>query len=217
MVRAIMHGCNGRMGQMITGIVAADADIEIVAGIDVSDHITNTYPVFKSIDECDVQADVIIDFANAAAVDGLLEYSVNKQVPVVLCTTGLSDEQLNKMKEASAKVIAFAERLYTTCLGREAEKEGLEWWAAELANLRQTGTVAASGFFYSPEFLGLNTSDDEYVTRLYRTFMGREPEEAGFEFWTSELKSGKDRQYVFDGFSAAPEFADLCADAGIMR
>lgn len=104
MVRAIMHGCNGRMGQMITGIVAADADIEIVAGIDVSDHITNTYPVFKSIDECDVQADVIIDFANAAAVDGLLEYSVNKQVPVVLCTTGLSDEQLNKMKDASAKV-----------------------------------------------------------------------------------------------------------------
>lgn len=104
MVRAIMHGCNGRMGQMITGIVAADSDIEIVAGVDVSDHITNTYPVFKSIEDCNVEADVIIDFANAAAIEGLLNYSVSKNVPVVLCTTGLSEAQLANMKEASNKV-----------------------------------------------------------------------------------------------------------------
>ncbi len=104
MTRVIMHGCNGRMGQMITGIVAADQDIEIVAGVDVSDHIQNTYPVFKTITECNVEADAIIDFANAAAVDALLDYSVEKQVPVVLCTTGLSEDQLAKMKEASTKV-----------------------------------------------------------------------------------------------------------------
>lgn len=104
MTRIIMHGCNGRMGQMITGIVASDSDAQIVAGIDVSDHIQNTYPVFKSISECDVDADVIIDFANAAAVDALLDYSVAKNIPVVLCTTGLSEEQLANMKECSAKV-----------------------------------------------------------------------------------------------------------------
>ena len=104
MVRAIMHGCNGRMGQMITNIVKEDKDIEIVAGVDVSNHITNTYPVFKSIGECDVEADVIIDFANAAAVEALLDYSTSRQVPVVLCTTGLSPEQLENMKNASAKV-----------------------------------------------------------------------------------------------------------------
>lgn len=104
MTRVIMHGCNGRMGQMITGIVAADNDIEIVAGVDVSDHIQNTYPVFKTINDCDVEADAIIDFANAAAVDDLLKYSVEKQVPVVLCTTGLSEAQLDNMKEASTKV-----------------------------------------------------------------------------------------------------------------
>ena len=104
MVKVIMHGCNGRMGQMITGIVEQDPDIEIVAGVDVSDHIKNAYPVFASIKECDVAADAIIDFANAKAVDDLLEYSVEKQVPVVLCTTGLSEEQLGKMQEASKKV-----------------------------------------------------------------------------------------------------------------
>lgn len=104
MTRVIMHGCNGRMGQMITGIVANDPDVDIVAGVDVSDHIKNTYPVFKSISECDAQADVIIDFANASAVDVLLEYAAGRQIPVVLCTTGLSEAQLEHMKQTSEKV-----------------------------------------------------------------------------------------------------------------
>ena len=104
MTRVIMHGCNGRMGQMITGIVANDPDVDIVAGIDVSDHIQNNYPVYKSISECDAQADVIIDFANASAVDVLLEYAAGRQIPVVLCTTGLSEAQLEHMKQASTKV-----------------------------------------------------------------------------------------------------------------
>ena len=104
MTRVIMHGCNGRMGQMITGIVENDPDVEIVAGVDVSDHIQNSYPVFKSISECDAQADVIIDFANASAVDVLLEYAAGRQIPVVLCTTGLSEAQLEHMKQASEKV-----------------------------------------------------------------------------------------------------------------
>ncbi|MCR4867805.1 MAG: 4-hydroxy-tetrahydrodipicolinate reductase [Lachnospiraceae bacterium] len=104
MTRVIMHGCNGRMGQMITGIVTNDPDVDIVAGVDVSDHIKNNYPVFKSISECDVQADVIIDFANASAVDVLLEYAAGRQIPVVLCTTGLSEAQLEHMKQTSEKV-----------------------------------------------------------------------------------------------------------------
>ena len=104
MIRAIMHGCNGHMGQTITGLCADDEQIEIVAGVDPFDGIKNTYPVFSSLETCGVEADVIIDFANAAAVDDLLDYSVKKQIPVVLCTTGLSEEQLAKVQEASTKV-----------------------------------------------------------------------------------------------------------------
>lgn len=99
-----MHGCNGKMGQVITGIVNEDDDTTIVAGIDPYDDGHNAYPVFSSIEKCDVDADVIIDFANAKAVDALLDYSVSKNIPVVLCTTGLSKEQLDKVKEASNKV-----------------------------------------------------------------------------------------------------------------
>lgn len=104
MVRLIMHGCNGKMGQVITKIVKEDKNAEIVAGVDKYQGISNEYPVFDCIDNCDVQADVVIDFSNAAAVDGLLDYCVGKAIPVVLCTTGLSEEQLEKVKTASEKV-----------------------------------------------------------------------------------------------------------------
>ena len=70
MVRVIMHGCNGRMGQVITEMIAKEAEMEIVAGVDVSDSVHNTYPVFRTLKDCDVEADVVIDFANAKAVDG---------------------------------------------------------------------------------------------------------------------------------------------------
>lgn len=102
MVRAIMHGCNGKMGQVITGLIREDEDIEIVAGVDTYTGLSNDYPVFESIDACNVEADVVIDFSNAAAADRLLEVCVERKLPVVLCTTGLSEEQLKKVEEAAA-------------------------------------------------------------------------------------------------------------------
>lgn len=104
MVRAIMHGCNGKMGRAITTLAKEDAEVEIVAGVDAYTEVANEYPVFDSIEKCDVEADVVIDFSNAKAVDGLLDYCVEKQIPVVLCTTGLSEEQLQEVEEASKKV-----------------------------------------------------------------------------------------------------------------
>ena len=104
MVKAIMHGCNGHMGRVITDIIKNTEGIELVAGIDKYTKVPNDYPVFESISACDVDADVIIDFSNAAAADELLDYCVEKQVPVVLCTTGLSEEQLAKVEESAKKV-----------------------------------------------------------------------------------------------------------------
>lgn len=103
MVRAIMHGCNGKMGQVITNMIKEDAQIELVAGVDKYHGIENTYPVFDSLEECNVEADVVIDFSNAAAVDGLLEVCAERKLPVVVCTTGLSEEQLKKVEDTSKK------------------------------------------------------------------------------------------------------------------
>jgi len=103
MIKAIMHGCNGKMGQTIAGLIAADEEIELAAGVDTYLGLNNPFPVFDNIEKCDVEADVVIDFSNAAAVDGLLEWCAKKNMPCVLCTTGLSEEQLRKVKEVSGK------------------------------------------------------------------------------------------------------------------
>ncbi len=104
MVKMIMHGCNGRMGQMITNIVEKEDDISIVAGIDLFGGQKNDYPVFETLDACDVDADVVVDFSGAKAVDGLLDWCLKTKTPVVLCSTGLSEEQLKRVDEVSKEV-----------------------------------------------------------------------------------------------------------------
>lgn len=103
MVKMIMHGCNGAMGRAVTGLVAEDAAIEIVAGIDISDGPDQGYPVFGSLENCPIAADVVVDFASAGAADALLDYCEAHRLPLVLCTTGLEERQLKRVKEAGSR------------------------------------------------------------------------------------------------------------------
>ena len=103
MVRVIMRGCNGRMGRVISGLLAEDREACLVAGIDLVDDGHNPYPVYKDIRDCDVEADCMIDFSSAAAWDDMLDYCVENKLPCVLCTTGLSDAQLEKIEKGVHK------------------------------------------------------------------------------------------------------------------
>jgi 4-hydroxy-tetrahydrodipicolinate reductase len=89
---------------MIADIVSRDAGIEIVAGVDAFGDAYADFPVYKSIDACKEEADVIIDFSTAAAMEGLFAYSASRNIPVVVCTTGLSEEQTALMKQTAQKV-----------------------------------------------------------------------------------------------------------------
>lgn len=104
MTKIMMHGCNGVMGQVISKIIEETDDAVMAAGVDCQDDGHNDYPIFTNLADCNVDIDAIIDFSAAPAVDALVDYAVEKQIPLVLCTTGLSDEQLEKVKEASTKV-----------------------------------------------------------------------------------------------------------------
>ena len=103
MINIIIHGCGGKMGKVVEGLVKEDSQLTIAAGIDPRD-IQTDYPVFHSVDECTVKADVIIDFSTASAIPALLDYCVKTGTPAVLCTTGFSDELNNQVKEASKSV-----------------------------------------------------------------------------------------------------------------
>ena len=122
-----------------------------------------------------------------------------------------------KATEPSNNAKRFAERLYTKCLGRDAEEEGLMFWSLSLTNLEVTGTVAAYKFFTSQEFIGYGLSDDVYIERLYETFMGRASDAEGKAYWLNELKNGKKRDDVFYGFANSQEFEIICNSYGIER
>lgn len=107
MLKAIIHGCDGKMGQVVGNIIKNDPNIEIVAGVDIRNTTTYTFPVYSSIIDCDMPADVIIDFSTASVVMTVLEYIEVKKIPTVICTTGLSENVINYIKDVSNKVPIF--------------------------------------------------------------------------------------------------------------
>mgnify|MGYP003370179867 CR=1 FL=1 len=103
MIRMILHGCNGTMGQVVSSLVKEDPEIQIVAGVDLNTEKKNDYPVYASWDACKEETDVVVDFAFMKAVDALLDHCALKQLPVVVCTTGLTKEQIAKVEETAKK------------------------------------------------------------------------------------------------------------------
>ena len=86
---------------MIVDLAKEDPELSIVAGVDAFDEGNYPFPVFGNIEDCTIKGDVVIDFSVAAAVDGLLDYCIREKTPCVLCTTGLSQGQLARLKEAA--------------------------------------------------------------------------------------------------------------------
>jgi len=104
-IRVFLNGCNGRMGQVISGLAKESQDLEIVAGSDLNQAVTQSFPVFANAQDCDVEFDVIIDFSNPAALPNLFELIRRTQKPAVICTTGLEESQkkeLDGLAQASA-------------------------------------------------------------------------------------------------------------------
>ena len=112
-------------------------------------------------------------------------------------------------------VTTFVTRFYQLCLNRGPDAAGLQTWADNLLAQIQTGADVANGFIFSPEFIAQNTTDDEFLTILYRAFFNREPDQAGKDGWQAELTSGQDRGVVLNGFLGSQEFITLCEGFGI--
>jgi len=107
MVRLIVSGCNGKMGRMISSCVANRCDCKIVAGFDINTEAAFGYPVYSNPANCDIEADAIIDFSHPSALDGVLNYAKQHNLPVVVATTGLSAEQIEAVKSSSSDIPVF--------------------------------------------------------------------------------------------------------------
>lgn len=104
MIKVILIGCNGRMGQMVTQIVHDDEEIEIAAGIDPFNGRKNDYPVYGDMNDCTEEADAIIDFSSAQEIEKRIDYAIEKKIPLVECSTGLSEEQTKYLLRAGEKI-----------------------------------------------------------------------------------------------------------------
>ena len=107
MVKVAIVGCNGKMGYFVAASVESNPNAQTVFGIDAFGENKHSFPVYKSFDEAAEKPDVIIDFSNPAALDGMLSYAVENSVPCVICTTGYSAEQVEQIQKASERIAIF--------------------------------------------------------------------------------------------------------------
>ncbi|MFQ9509663.1 MAG: 4-hydroxy-tetrahydrodipicolinate reductase [Lachnospiraceae bacterium] len=135
MIRVIINGCNGKMGRVLESIIEKESDMEIVAGIDVTENAGLEYPMFPSIEECSIEADAVIDFTIAKITDKVLDGCVKKNLALVLCTTGLTEEQMEHVDRA-AKEIPIVQS-YNMSLGINMLKKVLQ---------SVSGLLAEAGF-----------------------------------------------------------------------
>ena len=145
-------------------------------------------------------------------------------IPVVSTNTSTSSAPaVSAAPAAAATLVAtqfgtegFVNRLYTNALGREADSTGFAHWVNILNSKELTGTKVANGFFNSAEFASRDLNNVEFVTVLYRVFFDRMPDQAGLENWVNALNNGTTRAQVIDGFTGSSEWADTCAEFGII-
>ena len=118
-------------------------------------------------------------------------------------------------KDLTTGVKGFVNRLYKNILGRNADEAGLNAWVKVLNEGKEGGSETVANFVFSKEYEGRKVSDEEFVTTMYKTILGRNPDKAGLDAWVSKLTTGMTRRYVVAGFTNSDEFAKLCKSYGI--
>ncbi len=124
-------------------------------------------------------------------------------------------------KKATCKITvytnteAYVARIYTKALGRAAEPAGLKYWVGEINAKRKTPVEVAELFFFAPEFTNKKLNNTAYVKVLYRTFMGREADQGGLNYWIGRLNKGESRKSVLKAFAGCPEFKQIVKSFGL--
>jgi 4-hydroxy-tetrahydrodipicolinate reductase len=107
LVRIIISGCSGKMGHVVAGLCSKDDQVTVVAGFDKNTTPYDSFPIFETPAEYTGEGDVIIDFSHPSCLENLLAYAKEKKIPAIICTTGLSAQQVESIHEAAKEVPIF--------------------------------------------------------------------------------------------------------------
>lgn len=106
MIKVLVNGCNGRMGQIVCELAVKNDELEVSGGYDLTKRDA-TYPIFTKIEDISVKPDVIIDFSVPVSTFNILEYAKNNKIPMVIATTGFTDEENKKIEQYSKEIPIF--------------------------------------------------------------------------------------------------------------
>lgn len=117
--------------------------------------------------------------------------------------------------KAADGVDGFVNRCYEVSLGRTGDAEGINYWINEINSKKRTGVDVVYNFIFSKEYEARNRSNTEFVTDLYTMFMGRTPDQDGYNYWCGQMEAGKSRKDIFTGFANSKEFYETCTNYGV--
>lgn len=108
MINVLINGANGRMGKKVYEACLCSGDVKAVCGVDLVENFSNTdYPIYSSFDSVKENVDVIIDFSAPASLDFIIDYVNKTGVSAVLCATGYTQTQIEKIILQSKKTAIF--------------------------------------------------------------------------------------------------------------
>jgi predicted Zn-dependent protease len=154
-------------------------------------------------------------YAQAYIGNSIMYGIAHPDMPEVPMADDINGLRAKYGESVNSNVQAFVTRFYQQCLSRNPDSGGLAGWVNALVAGAISGAEVANGFIFSPEFIGRNTTNEQFVTILYRAFFGREPDAGGYAGWVNYLYGGASRQAVLNGFIYSREFENLCANYSI--
>ena len=107
MLKVLVNGCNGKMGNVVCSLINQNENMQVIAGFDKENNINFDFPIFTDIREINIKPDVIIDFSLPVATLNILEYAKMNKIPIVIATTGFTDDENKVIKEASKVIPVF--------------------------------------------------------------------------------------------------------------
>ncbi len=107
MLKVLINGCNGKMGQILCNLIEKDENLTVICGVDKESTVNFNFPVYTKTEEISEIPDVIIDFSIPIATLSILKYARDNKVPLVIATTGFSEDEEKLIKELSKKIPIF--------------------------------------------------------------------------------------------------------------
>ena len=123
--------------------------------------------------------------------------------------------KLTQARDQNVNLTKFVNRIYVKAMNRKGDASGLNHWCNQILTKKMTPVQVAESFIYSKEFTDKNLSNTEYIKVLYRTFMGREADSAGLNYWLGRLNKGDSRKTVLKAFAGCQEFKNIVKSFGL--